>query len=57
MKTSPKLWRVYSGADGQSHVTELPLAMKPFVDVEGAHGETSPMEAAKSIVFRVGPGG
>ena len=57
MKTSPKVWRVYSGADGQSHVAELPLAMKPFVDIEGAHGQTSPMQPATGIVFRVAPAG
>ena len=48
---------MYSGADGESHVAELPLAMKPFVDVEGAHGETSAMQAAKGIVFRVAAAG
>jgi hypothetical protein len=32
----PKIWRVYSGSDGKLHIAELPLAMKPFVDVEGA---------------------
>jgi len=57
MKTTPKIWRVYSGADGQSHVAELPLAMKPFVDVEGAHGESSPSQPASAIVFRVAPAG
>jgi quercetin dioxygenase-like cupin family protein len=45
----PKIWRVYSGADGQSHIAEVPLAMKPFVDVEGAHGA--------GIAFRVSPPG
>lgn len=40
VKTSPKMWRVYSGPDGESHVAELALDMKPFVDVEGAHGES-----------------
>jgi hypothetical protein len=53
----PKIWRVYSGADGQSHVEELPLAMKPFKDVEGAHGEGTEMQAAKGIAFRVSPPG
>jgi hypothetical protein len=52
-----KMWRVYSGADGQSHITELPLAMKPFRDVEGAHGEGTPMQAASGIAFRVAPVG
>ena len=57
VKTSPKIWRVYSGADGESHVAELPLDLKPFVDVEGAHGQTSPRQAATGIVFRVAPPG
>ena len=53
----PKMWRVYSGADGRSHIAELPLTMKPFTDTEGAHGETSPMHAAAGIAFRVAPPG
>ena len=52
-----KMWRVYSGADGESHVAELPLAMKPFRDVEGAHGEGTPLQAATGIAFRVAPPG
>jgi hypothetical protein len=52
-----KMWRVYSGADGQSHITALPLALKPFRDVEGAHGEGTPMQAAAGIAFRVAPPG
>jgi quercetin dioxygenase-like cupin family protein len=48
-----KMWRVYSGADGESHVAELPLAMKPFRDVEGAHGEGTPLQGATGIAFRV----
>ena len=53
----PKFWRVYSGPDGRSHLAELPLAMKPFTDTEGAHGETSPMHGATGIAFRVAPPG
>ena len=52
----PKIWRVYSGADGQSHVEEVPLAMTPFTDTEGAHGEGTPMQPAAGIVFRAIPG-
>jgi len=52
-----KMWRVYSGADGESHVAELPLAMKPFRDVEGAHGEGTPLQSATGIAFRVAPPG
>jgi hypothetical protein len=53
----PKIWRVYSGLDGQSHLVEVPLAMKPFADVEGAHGEATPMQPATGITFRVAPPG
>ncbi|MEK7713915.1 MAG: hypothetical protein AAB387_00505 [candidate division NC10 bacterium] len=53
----PKIWRVYTGQDGQSHLVEMPLAMKPFVDVEGAHGEGTSMQAATGIIFRVSPPG
>ena len=53
----PKIWRVYSGPDGQSHLAELPLAMKPFVDVEGAHGEGTSAQPAAGITFRVSPPG
>ena len=53
----PKIWRVYSGADGQSHLAEEFLAMKPFVDSEGAHGEAAPAQSAAGITFRVSPPG
>ena len=53
----PKIWRVYSGADGKSHITEETLPMKPFRDTEGAHGETSPMQPTAGIAFRVAPPG
>ena len=52
-----KIWRVYSGTDGQSHIAEMPLVMKPFVDTEGAHGEASAMQSAEGIAFRVSPPG
>src|SRR5258708_38932856 len=51
------MWRVYSGTDGQSHIAELPLAMKPFRDVEGAHGEGTAMQPASGIAFRAAPPG
>ena len=51
----PKVWRVYSGPDGESHLEELPLRLTPFVDVEGAHGESTAPQPATSIVFRVSP--
>jgi hypothetical protein len=53
----PKLWRVYSGRDGQSHIAEEPFAMKPFTDVEGAYGEGTAMQSATGIAFRVSPPG
>jgi quercetin dioxygenase-like cupin family protein len=49
--------RVYTGSDGQSHVEEVALALAPFVDVEGAHGEGTPVEAATGVTFRVSPPG
>jgi mannose-6-phosphate isomerase-like protein (cupin superfamily) len=52
-----KIWRVYSGSDGKSHLAEVPLAMKPFTDVEGAHGEGTPMQGASGIAFREAPPG
>jgi len=52
-----KIWRVYSGADGRSHVAEMPLDMKPFVDTEGAHGEGTAMQSAAGSAFRVAPPG
>src|SRR3970040_349189 len=53
----PKIWRVYSGADGQSHIAEETLSMKPFLDTEGAHGETTPTQPTAGIAFRVAPPG
>jgi quercetin dioxygenase-like cupin family protein len=53
----PKIWRVYSGADGQSHLTEVPLDMQPFVDSEGAYGHGTAMQPAGGIAFRVAPAG
>jgi len=53
----PKIWRVFSGGDGQSRIVEEPLAMRPFVDTEGAHGESTPMLPVAGITFRVSPPG
>lgn len=53
----PRIFRVYSGSDGQSHVAEEALAMQPFVDTEGAHGEGTPLQATAGITFRVGAPG
>ena len=52
-----KIWRVYSGSDGKSHIAEVALDMKPFVDTEGAHGQSAPSQPAASITFRVSPPG
>ena len=57
VKRAPKMWRVYSGPDGQSHVAELALVMKPFVDLEGAHGLSTAPHAASGIIFRQAPAG
>jgi len=53
----PKMWRIHSGADGKSHIAEMALTMKPFHDVEGAHGEGTTMQSAMGIAFRVAPPG
>jgi quercetin dioxygenase-like cupin family protein len=53
----PRIWRVYSGQDGQSHIVAEPLAMNPFTDVEGAHGEGTPLQSTAGIAFRVSPPG
>ena len=53
----PTIVRVYSGADGQSHLEEIALALQPFVDTEGAYGEGTPLEKANGITFRVAPAG
>src|SRR5258706_13385505 len=53
----PKIFRVYAGTDGQSHIAEGPLALQPFVDTEGAYGEGTPMQQASGIAFRVSPPG
>ena len=53
----PAIWRGYSGPDGQSHLEEMPLAMKPFRDTEGAYAEAAPTQPATGITFRVSPPG
>ena len=53
----PKMFRVYSGTDGKSHVAEVPFDLKPFKDVEGAYGEGTAMQNASSIAFRFSPPG
>ena len=53
----PTIWRVYSGADGQSHLARVTLPMTPFVDVEGLQGEAAPAQPATGLTFRVLPPG
>lgn len=53
----PTIVRVYAGADGQSHIEEMPLALKPFVDTEGAYGEGTSFEPASGVSFRLSPPG
>jgi len=52
-----RFWRLYSGSDGQSKIVEEKPDMRPFTDTEGAHGEGTPMLAAKGISFRIAPPG
>ena len=49
--------RVYTGSDGKSHIEDIDPTFEPFVDVEGAHGEGTPLEAASGITFRRGAPG
>ena len=53
----PKIFRVYTGANGQSHLAEESLALQPFVDTEGAYGEGTPLQQAMGITFRLAPPG
>lgn len=53
----PKILRVYSGDDDQSHLEEVALSLKPFVDTEGAYGEGTPLQNAAGITFRIAPPG
>src|SRR5512145_1610994 len=53
----PRIFRVYTGADGQSHLAEEPLTLQPFTDSEGAYGEGTPLQHATGITFRVAPPG
>ncbi len=53
----PTIVRVYTGADGQSHLEDVSLSLQPFVDTEGAYGEGTPLQKATGITFRVAPPG
>src|SRR4030095_15995372 len=49
----PSIFRVYTGADGQSHLAEEPLTLQPFVDSEGAYGEGTRLQGATGITLRL----
>lgn len=49
----PKILRVYTGDDGESHIEDVDLPLQPFVDTEGAHGEGTPLQKTNGITFRV----
>ena len=51
----PTIMRVYTGDDGLSHMEEVNLALEPFLDTEGAYGESTPLEAATGVTFRLSP--
>ena len=53
----PSIFRVYTGADGQSHIAEEPLTLQPFLDSEGAYGEGTSLQGATGITFRLAPPG
>jgi quercetin dioxygenase-like cupin family protein len=53
----PSIFRVYTGADGQSHIAEESLTLQSFVDSEGAYGEGTPLQGATGITFRLAPPG
>ncbi len=53
----PMIWRIYSGNDGQSHLEAMPVALRPFVDTEGAYGEGTPLQPVQGITFRISPPG
>ena len=53
----PKIWRVYSGADGQSHRRGDAARHEALHRHRGRHGEGAPTQAASGIAFRVSPPG
>lgn len=42
-----RIYRLYSGNDGQSHIEELPLSFAP-----GGAGDRTPMQNAKGVMFQ-----
>jgi len=53
----PSIFRVYTGADGQSHLAEEPVTLQPYADSEGAYGEGTLFQGATGITFRLAPPG
>ena len=53
----PSYVRVYTGDDGKSHIEDFDPPFEPFVDVEGAYGDGTPMENATGITIRRGAPG
>jgi hypothetical protein len=45
-KNMPKIWRVYSGQDGRSHIAEVPMAMKEHRKDKGAWATERPLSDA-----------
>ena len=55
-KQNPRtVMRLYSGADGQSHLTEMTLAMDDFEDTEGAYGCATPWLSCDRLAIRQAP--
>ena len=48
----PIFARVYTGEDGKSHLEEVSPEFQTFKDVEGAHGDSTPMIPATGISVR-----
>ncbi len=48
----PKFVHVFTGPDGNSVIEEREFEMQEFLDTEGAHGLSSPIEQTSGISFR-----
>ena len=44
--------RVYTGSDDKSHIEPFEPDFRPFVDIEGAHGDGTPLESVTGITIR-----
>ena len=49
----PSMLRIYTGDDGLSHIEEVTPTLAPYTDIEGSHGEGTPLQAATGITFRL----